>query len=128
MKQSPAQSASTLAQIAKTLRVAWRLFFSPKIPTWVKFIPLAALAYVLMPFDFLPDFIPGLGQLDDLTIVLVGLWAFLQLCPPDVVRSFRSETADPHVVDGDYRVVGDDTQPSAAAEQISEPGQAKDSR
>ncbi|MBO5535981.1 MAG: DUF1232 domain-containing protein, partial [Clostridia bacterium] len=39
---------------------------------------LSALIYVLLPFDLIPDFIPGLGLLDDalvLTTVMAGVKA-----------------------------------------------------
>jgi uncharacterized membrane protein YkvA (DUF1232 family) len=39
---------------------------NPKYRWW---IILGTLAYLLMPFDFLPDFIPVIGQLDDAVLV-----------------------------------------------------------
>jgi uncharacterized membrane protein YkvA (DUF1232 family) len=36
--------------------------------------------------DLLPDFLPALGQLDDLVVLLLGFKLFLRLCPPDVVQ------------------------------------------
>ena len=38
----------------------------------VLFAGFAATAYLLWPIDLIPDFIPGLGQIDDLTVVV---WA-----------------------------------------------------
>lgn len=43
------------------------------------------LAYVLAPLDLLPDFMPGLGQIDDLIVIFLGLQLFLRLCPKEVV-------------------------------------------
>lgn len=39
-------------------------------------IVIAVISYFLMPFDLVPDFIPGLGYLDDIT--LIG-WVFSTL-------------------------------------------------
>lgn len=37
----------------------------------------AAIAYVVMPLDVIPDFIVGLGQIDDLLVVIsLSVWAF----------------------------------------------------
>jgi uncharacterized membrane protein YkvA (DUF1232 family) len=47
--------------------------------------------YVVLPFDVIPDFIPVLGEMDDVAAVLSGLWLFGRLCPPDVVREKVSE-------------------------------------
>ena len=53
-----------------------RLFLHPDTPWTVKGILLLAMLYLLSPFDLIPDWIIGLGLLDDLAIVslLVG-WA-----------------------------------------------------
>ena len=53
-----------------------RLLFRPDTPLTVKAILLLAILYLLSPFDLVPDWILGLGLLDDLAIVslLVG-WA-----------------------------------------------------
>ena len=52
-----------------------------------------ALAYVIFPLDFIPDALLGLGQLDDLTIVLLGLKAFIGLSPADIVAQYRTQAA-----------------------------------
>lgn len=52
-----------------------RLLTHADTPWTVKGILLLAILYLLSPFDFVPDWILGLGLLDDLAIVslLVGL-------------------------------------------------------
>jgi uncharacterized membrane protein YkvA (DUF1232 family) len=53
-----------------------RLLFHPDTPWLVKGILGLAIIYLLSPFDLIPDWIGGLGLIDDLAIVslLVG-WA-----------------------------------------------------
>lgn len=53
-----------------------RLLFHPDTPWPVKGILALAIVYLLSPFDLVPDWILGLGLVDDLAIVslLVG-WA-----------------------------------------------------
>jgi uncharacterized membrane protein YkvA (DUF1232 family) len=41
---------------------------------------------LILPTDILPDFLIGVGQLDDLAVILGGLRLFLRLCPRDVVQ------------------------------------------
>jgi len=75
----------------------------------------AALAYLVMPLDIIPDVIPGLGQLDDIGIILLGIRAFIALCPPELVQWYRGELGfDPRTredqsdtIEGSYRVVDD---------------------
>jgi len=63
------------------VRLAWRLMKEPRVSVALKALPALALLYVVSPFDFVPDIIPFLGQVDDLGILLLSLKAFLRLCP-----------------------------------------------
>ena len=48
----------------------------PRVPRRVKIEAGAAAAYLVMPIDLIPDFIVGIGQLDDVAIVA---WAVRRL-------------------------------------------------
>jgi len=74
-------------------QLAVRLLREPAVPAWVKAVPFAALAYVLSPFDLLPDVLPVIGQLDDLGVMILGLKVFLGLCPSGAVAFHRTEIA-----------------------------------
>ncbi|MCX7003518.1 MAG: DUF1232 domain-containing protein [bacterium] len=54
-----------------------------------------ALAYLVSPIDLIPDFIPVLGQLDDLLIVPLLIYAALACIPADVKADCRAQTAAP---------------------------------
>ena len=88
----PVQSDETSSLMAwiqdgvRQFRLAWRLFWDERVPLWTKIIPPVALGYVLFPFDIITDLAPGVGQLDDIAVVLIGLQLFVELSPPDVVR------------------------------------------
>jgi uncharacterized membrane protein YkvA (DUF1232 family) len=97
--------AGILAGIIKNARLVWRLLRDPDVPSSLKAIPPASLLYLLFPFDFLPDLALGLGQLDDIAIILLGLKLFIELCPQDIVRRHLREMSS---VSGSYRVVDDE--------------------
>jgi uncharacterized membrane protein YkvA (DUF1232 family) len=63
-----------------------RLIKDPRVSLRAKLVVAGALAYVVAPVDLLPDFLIGVGQLDDLAVILVGLKIFLYLCPVAVVQ------------------------------------------
>jgi uncharacterized membrane protein YkvA (DUF1232 family) len=71
-------------------RLAIRLFREPRVPTALKAVPVIALLYVLSPIDLVPDFIPGLGQLDDLGVILAALELFVRICP-SAAQAFHRE-------------------------------------
>lgn len=65
----------------------------PRTPWYARALALLVLAYALSPIDLIPDFIPVLGQLDDLLLVPAGLWLALRLIPPEVMVQARHEAA-----------------------------------
>jgi uncharacterized membrane protein YkvA (DUF1232 family) len=67
------------------LRLVWFLFWDREVPVYLKLLPVLAILYALSPIDLIPDVIVGLGQLDDLTMLLVGGKVFIELAPPQVV-------------------------------------------
>lgn len=51
---------------------------------WPARIVLGALvAYLAMPFDIIPDFVPVLGQADDLAVVILAVALLIVLVPRD---------------------------------------------
>jgi uncharacterized membrane protein YkvA (DUF1232 family) len=42
-----------------------------------------------MPIDLIPDFIPVLGQLDDLLILVLTAWLVARLIPAEVIAEHR---------------------------------------
>jgi len=84
---------SLLRTLVSHVRLTVRLLREPGVPLLTKaFIVLAAL-YLISPLDFVPDFLPVLGQLDDLGVILFALEAFLKLCPAGAVEFHRAALA-----------------------------------
>lgn len=88
-----------LKQIAARLKAEFifyqRLQKHPQTPKLAKALLWLAIAYVLMPFDLIPDFLPVIGQLDELVIVPLLLYWALKLTPTDIVEACRNtESAD----------------------------------
>lgn len=90
--------ARLVVKLPTYARLVWGLMRDPRTPLGLKAILAAALAYVVMPMDLIPDAIPILGQADDLTVLLLTLDLFIQNAPAEVraehsIRA-RNGTAD----------------------------------
>lgn len=72
--------------LPRWVKLIFRLVSDDRVSLAPKLLLLAALAYVVLPTDLVPDFFLGAGQLDDLAVILLGTRIFLRLCPPDIVR------------------------------------------
>ena len=55
-----------------------RLVADPRVDRWRKALLVAMIAYLALPFDLVPDFIPVAGQLDDALLVALVLRAVLR--------------------------------------------------
>jgi uncharacterized membrane protein YkvA (DUF1232 family) len=60
------------------------------VPLIAKILAGFVVAYALSPLDLIPDFIPVLGYLDDLILVLLGIALCLRLIPEPVLVEARA--------------------------------------
>jgi uncharacterized membrane protein YkvA (DUF1232 family) len=75
-------------------KLAWSLFKDERVPVMTKGIPLLAMLYIVSPIDALIDWIPVIGQLDDLAVIGLGLRAFIKAAPPELVEEHKLKLAD----------------------------------
>jgi uncharacterized membrane protein YkvA (DUF1232 family) len=95
------------------VRLTLRLLREPGVPLLAKAVPILAALYVFLPLDFVPDFLPVLGQLDDLGVIVIALEGFLKLCPAGAVefhgtaltqgRKFCPMPPDGEIIDAEFR-------------------------
>ena len=91
-------------EVWRQARLAWYLIRSPEVPLYLKVLPALAIVYVLLPTDFIPDVFPVIGQLDDITALLVGAKVFIEMAPQDVVARYvqaQRESSGPSAADDD---------------------------
>jgi uncharacterized membrane protein YkvA (DUF1232 family) len=67
-------------------KLIYRLMKDPRVPTRAKATLLVAAGYVISPVDFVPDWILGLGQFDDLIVAAFALDQILNRVPDHIVR------------------------------------------
>lgn len=61
----------TLIRLPRYGRLVLALYTHPRVTRWAKAKLTIGLAYSALPIDLLPGFIPVIGQLDDLLVVLM---------------------------------------------------------
>ena len=78
--------AQIVAHLPSFAKLFLRLVKDPRVGFGPKLVLAGVLAYVVLPTDLIPDFLPVVGQVDDLVVVFLGLKFFLRLCPKEVVQ------------------------------------------
>ncbi len=72
----------------------WFALKHPQTPWYARLFAAIVTAYALSPIDFIPDFIPVLGYLDDLVIVPAGIWLLLRMVPDQVLTDSRNQAEE----------------------------------
>ncbi|NDJ63078.1 MAG: DUF1232 domain-containing protein [Chloroflexi bacterium] len=102
------------------LLLTGRLFFDRRVSLLAKLVMLFPIVYILSPIDVIPDVLIGLGQLDDLGMLLAGMQIFQRMAPNHVVQYHLERIAnrrkisgreEPDIVDAPYYTVHEDDQP-----------------
>lgn len=74
-----------IRDIPNFLKLLFRLARDPRVSAVDKGIVVATIAYLLTPFDLIPDFIPFLGQADDIYLLALALDRLLNNAGTDVL-------------------------------------------
>lgn len=80
--------------IPNYLKLLYRLTRDNRVSIAEKALLLATAAYVVSPVDFLPDFIPFVGQIDDVLLVALVLKRFMNSASPQMLYEYWDGKAD----------------------------------
>ena len=83
--------ARQLSAQTYTLYLAYR---HPRTPWYAKAFAALIVSYVFSPIDPIPDFIPGVGLLDEMVVVPIGILIAARLIPPDVFEECREKARE----------------------------------
>jgi len=87
-------SGGFFSDISNHLKLVVRLLLDRRVNPLIKLIPIATVAYL-----FIPDLV--LGPFDDAAIIGLGMFVFVELCPPEVVEEHRAALA--RTIPGEWR-------------------------
>jgi uncharacterized membrane protein YkvA (DUF1232 family) len=102
-------SGGMFRDLVLRLKLIVRLMGDRRVNPFIKLLPLASLAYLVFPFDLI-SVIPGVSALDDVALVSLGAYLFIEFCPPDVVQEHMQQlTSNMDVVEGNDEIVDAET-------------------
>ena len=86
MPQSPRATTRVRTTSLRRLRT------DSRVPRSAKAAVLVALLWVLSPVDLLPEFLPVIGPLDDVLVVVLALrWAARRIPPDAILEAWPGE-------------------------------------
>ena len=102
-KKITAMDGNILKDMIMRLKLISRLMGDRRVNPFLKLLPMASLAYLILPVDFIPGgLMTVIGAADDVAILWFGVAMFLELCPQDVVQEhIRQLTANADIPDND---------------------------
>ena len=83
-----ARLATWARSIKRDVHAVYLASSDPRTPWYAKAVAIGVVAYALSPIDLVPDFIPVLGQLDELIVLPLGIWLVVRLIPPEAGRRY----------------------------------------
>src|SRR5918912_2590280 len=91
MMQSWKRRARQLSAQTYTLYLAYR---HPKTPWYAKLFAALIVGYIFSPIDPIPDFIPGVGLLDEMMIVPIGILMAAKMIPRQVMKECQMKAQE----------------------------------
>ena len=101
--------SGVLHDLVMRFKLIVRLMGDKRVNPFLKLIPIGSLIYLISPIDLIAG-IPGVSALDDVALVSLGAYIFIELCPPDVVQEHMQKlTSNMEIVEGHDDVIDAET-------------------
>ena len=71
--------------LMRQIRILTLLLRHPAVPWPAKLVAAGTVGYLVSPIQLIPSFIPIIGQLDDIAVLLVGMKLLRRLAPKMVL-------------------------------------------
>lgn len=79
-------------QIKRDIPAVFLALKEKETPWYAKVLAVLTIGYALSPIDFIPDFIPVLGYLDDVIILPLMIAITIKLVPNETIERCRIES------------------------------------
>ena len=78
----------TISEIPNFLKLLYGLLTDSRVNNVDKLVVAGAIAYILLPLDLVPDFIPFIGEVDDVFLLILALQRLIANAGRSVVASY----------------------------------------
>jgi uncharacterized membrane protein YkvA (DUF1232 family) len=79
-----------LRSLLRSVRLSWRLLRDSRTPLGLKLFLAGAVLLIVSPINWIPNFIPVLGQMEDVALLALALNLFLRRVPPDLRKEHEA--------------------------------------
>ena len=79
-----------IGDVVFQIKLLYNLMADSRVNFFLKLLPVLGLIYWAVPFDLIPA-IPGVSAIDDIGVMWLLQYLFIELCPVDVVNEIRSK-------------------------------------
>jgi formylglycine-generating enzyme len=83
---------SSIQRVFKEFRILRRALVHPQVPWHAKAVAVCVVLYVVSPIQIIPNFIPILGQMDDVLVVTLGIKYLRRYVPQSVLDECESHS------------------------------------
>jgi uncharacterized membrane protein YkvA (DUF1232 family) len=85
IRKQLAKGNDGLRFIVRESRILTRILKNPAAPWTAKVVAACSVGYIFSPIQLIPSFIPVIGQLDDLSVLFLGMKLIRRLTPASVL-------------------------------------------
>lgn len=78
----------SISELPNFLRLLYGLITDNRVAALDKLVVAGAIAYILLPVDVIPDFIPFLGEVDDVFLLILALQRLIANAGRAVVQKY----------------------------------------
>ena len=78
----------SISELPNFLRLLYGLITDTRVAALDKLVVAGAIAYILLPVDVIPDFIPFLGEVDDVFLLILALQRLIANAGRSVVQTY----------------------------------------
>lgn len=82
-----------LRRFLDEFRIIRRVLIHPRVPWHAKAISGCAILYVVSPIQIIPNFIPVIGQMDDVLVVILALKYCRRVVPRSILEECETRSS-----------------------------------